>query len=146
MADVLNMDYYRTTEKNSNRLGIVLHYKSNFTPSNEGEVKLDIGYLIKCNIFPPVYNKISQLHPDDGLRNLKVLIAHPCEIWAGKALALVYKSINDPKPEEAAELYSMFIARHLYDISKMEERIDRKEESYSADLNSPLFADINPPL
>lgn len=139
IAEELEMDYYRTTKKNSNRLGAVFHYKSNFTPSGEGAAKLDISYLMGSTIFPPIYHKIRQLYPNDGLRGLKVLTVHPCELWAGKALALVYRSKNDPKPKEAPELYSMFIARHLFDISQMEKKLREKKKTLDQNMLRTAF-------
>ena len=105
-----------------------LTYKSNFLPEGHGDIKIDISYLLKCTIFPPNKRKFLQLHPDDGFQNVRVLMADPAEIWAGKALALIYRSQNDPKRKERPDLYSMFIARHLFDVSLMEEKLQRKSD------------------
>lgn len=120
IANELDMNYYRTTDTESNRLGIAFHYKSNFIPAGEGTVKLDISYLLKTTIFKPQKSRIFKLGSHDIFNDLEILIASPFELWAGKALALVYRSSKDPKPHETAELYSMFIARHLFDIYKYE--------------------------
>lgn len=139
IADTLEMDYHRSTKKYSNRLGISLYYKSNFAPSGSGIVKLDISYLMQTTVLPPMFKKVIQLHPDDGFKNLRVLTVHPCELWAGKALALVYKSRNDPKPKEAADLYSMFIVRHLYDVFKREEKFRGDKEKLDQELLRTAF-------
>ncbi|MDP8237280.1 MAG: nucleotidyl transferase AbiEii/AbiGii toxin family protein [Candidatus Erginobacter occultus] len=125
----LGMVYHRTTEQFINRLGASLYYKSNFTPQGEGVVKLDISYLMKTTVFPPQSRAVRRFHPLDGLKSLRVQLAHPCELWAGKALALVYRSNKDPKPEEVADLYSLFIARHLFDVSREQEKLSRRQES-----------------
>ncbi|MFH1415197.1 MAG: nucleotidyl transferase AbiEii/AbiGii toxin family protein [Elusimicrobiota bacterium] len=123
IAKEINMDYYRTTDIESNRLGIAFHYKSNFIPAGEGTVKLDISYLLKTTIFKPIKSSIYKLGSFDIFNDLPILIASPFELWSGKALALVYRSSKDPKPEDVAELYSMFISRHLFDIHKFEKSL-----------------------
>ena len=125
----INMDYYRTTDTSLKRLGIILKYKSNFIPEGEGSVKLDISYLLETTILPPTKKSIVQLGAYDGFKNLRILVANPHELWAGKALALVYKSSKDPKPKDIVDLYSMFIARHLFDIYTLENKLIKRKIS-----------------
>jgi hypothetical protein len=120
------IELHSTGDTDINRLGASFFYKSDF--ASEGVVKLDIRYLMKTTIFPPVHKRAPCLHPGDGLERFRILTAHPCELWAGKALALIYKAVNDPKPKEAADLYSMFIARHLFDVYRIQEEHESKKQ------------------
>jgi len=115
-------------EKGAEKLRIMLEYDSNFS-RDTGTLKLDISYLMKTVIYSPRRTRMRQLHGDDGFSTLGFPIAHPGELWAGKALALVYKSEKDPKKKEVSDLYSMQIARHLFDVSGYQERIEQKQVS-----------------
>lgn len=115
-------------EKATEKLRIMLEYDSNFS-RDTGTLKLDISYLMKTMIYSPRRTRMKRLHPDDSFSTLRFPIAHPSELWAGKALALVYKSEKDPKRHEVSDLYSMQIARHLFDVSGYQQSIEQKQVS-----------------
>lgn len=123
IADTLDMRCFENRHlrpKQSDLLRLMFEYDSNFL-SQKGTVKIDVSYLMKDTIFNPIRRKMKQLHPTDGFGGLSFLVAAPCELWAGKAVALVYKSVQDPKPSEVADLYSMQMARHLFDVSRFQQ-------------------------
>lgn len=127
ISEELGMQFLRTTDISSNQLGIHLTFKSNYNPAGEGIVKLDISYLMRTTILRPIQRRLPELAPDaDG--GLPVLTAHPSELLAGKALALVYRTEKDPKPEAVRDMYSMFIARHLFDVSRIEKKLKKDEQ------------------
>jgi predicted nucleotidyltransferase component of viral defense system len=113
-------DSRKANEKSAEKLRMIFEYNSNFLPS-EGTVKLDISYLMKETVYEPKKLKMQQIHSSDGFSNLSFSVADPHELWAGKAIALVYKTSEDPKPNEVSDLYSMQIARHLFDVSRLME-------------------------
>jgi hypothetical protein len=114
--------------KGSEKLRIMIEYNSNFS-RDTGTLKLDISYLMKTTIYKPRRTRMRQLHPDDSFRALSFTVAESSELWAGKALALVYKSDKDPRKDEVSDLYSMQIARHLFDVSGYQQRIEHKRLS-----------------
>lgn len=122
LGNALGMKYFKLSrdgEDGHGRLRVIFEYKSDFG-REAGTVKIDISYLMKCMVFQPKRRKMSTLGSEDPFTDLRVLASDPCELWAGKALALVYKAKNDPQPEDVADLYSMEIARHLFDVARLE--------------------------
>lgn len=115
-------DRRRADERSSEKLRMIFEFESNFS-RDIGTVKLDIGYLMKTTVFPPRRVTMKQMTRYDGFAGLQFPIADLCELWAGKAVALVYKTSKDPRPSEVSDLYSMQIARHLFDVSRFERQL-----------------------
>lgn len=110
------------------KLNLIFLFKSNYFPSNESIIKIDISYLTKTPIYPPKRLRIRKLSDGDHLSGFDVISLNPAELWAGKALALIYKADKDPKPTEGADLYSMAISRHIFDTSRIEQKIKNGEK------------------
>lgn len=138
IAGSLNMEPSWTEPKDDskNKLKGIFTFKSNFDPSGEGNVKLDILYLLKSAILPAQKANLVQMEARTGFDKLTIKIADKHELWAGKALAAVYKSTKDPYPQEVADFYSMFLARHLFDLAKIE--IEYKNNLTLFDLEKML--------
>ena len=122
IAKSLNMSFAPEEEESDIKLTIYMKYGTKFTSTRRSILNLDVGYLYKCPIFPTVRKKIRALYPNADAGNYWVRAADINELWAGKAVAVIYKTQADPAPEEAADLYAiqMTVARHMYDIARLE--------------------------
>jgi hypothetical protein len=136
IAASLDMDPFekqRLTERGAEKLRLIFEYRANFARET-GQVKFDISYLQKTMVYDPVQLSMPMLSEDDPFEGLKFRIAHPCELWAGKAVAVIYKATDDPRPWDVSDLYSTQLARHLFDVSRIE-RLIRSQDS-DLDMNS----------
>ena len=134
IASSLDMSCYdkRTVDERSvDKLRLIFEYNANYS-RDTGTVKLDISYLMKATIFKPVKRTMNLLHSSDPFKRFKLLVADTSELWAGKALALVYKTAKDPNKKEVSDLYSMQIARHLFDVSRFQYKLQRQNAAIDA--------------
>lgn len=129
IAKALSMNMFdKRKEKTADRLRLIFEYPANFS-RDTGTIKLDISYLMKSTVFKPVNRKVEVFCSSDPFKTLKYPVADNSDLWAGKTLALVYKTSKDPDAKEVSDLYSMQIARHLFDVSRFQTNLQKRKVS-----------------